>query len=62
MRAEMKIRHLKVPSEEAQSLLSNYLINFYKENSVSADEINERFDFFYQFKLNFLIKYPGMRH
>ena len=55
----MKIREMKMPSDEKLDELTNFLSQIYSENILSADNLKHRFDIFYQFKTKFLLKYPS---
>ena len=58
MRLELRIRDLELPSESRLKQLTSFLVDFYRKNIISDQQLKYRYDVFYDFKRKFLLKYP----
>jgi hypothetical protein len=59
MRLELKIRELEMPCEDSLIKLNAFLVDFYRKNIISPEQLKYRYDVFYDFKRKFLSKFPS---
>jgi hypothetical protein len=59
VKQEIDLREMFLPDDVVLGVFNKYLIDFYQSNCIQQKALDDRYDFVYDFKVNFLLKYPG---